>query len=118
MLACLPGEQHDLGLISFGLALHARGWRVVYLGSDAPVDTVAEACDAIGPSLVVLHAITDEPVRAAVEPLRALAAKHRVALAGAAAASGALEPDVVLQLGGDIVAEAARVTALVPSARG
>ena len=32
---CSPasqGEQHDLGLIAFGLALRARGWRVAYLG--------------------------------------------------------------------------------------
>jgi DNA-binding transcriptional MerR regulator len=27
LLACAPGEQHDLGLIAFGLALRARGWR-------------------------------------------------------------------------------------------
>ena len=32
VLACLPGEQHDLGLIAFGLALRSRGWRIVYLG--------------------------------------------------------------------------------------
>src|SRR5262249_20066340 len=25
LLACAPGEQHDLGLIAFGLALRARG---------------------------------------------------------------------------------------------
>ena len=36
VLACLPGEQHDLGLIAFGLALRARGWRIVYLGADTP----------------------------------------------------------------------------------
>ena len=27
VLACLPAEQHDLGLIAFGLALRSRGWR-------------------------------------------------------------------------------------------
>jgi methanogenic corrinoid protein MtbC1 len=36
LLACLPGEQHDLGLIAFGLALEARGWRIANLGSDTP----------------------------------------------------------------------------------
>ena len=40
LLACLPGEQHDLGLIAFGLALRARGWRVAYLGPDTPLDTL------------------------------------------------------------------------------
>ena len=40
LLACLPGEQHDLGLIAFGLALRARGWRIAYLGSDTPLETL------------------------------------------------------------------------------
>ena len=34
ILACAPGEQHDLGLIAFGLALRARGWCIVFLGTD------------------------------------------------------------------------------------
>ena len=32
VLACLPGEQHDLGLIAFGITLYRRGWRIIYLG--------------------------------------------------------------------------------------
>ncbi len=42
MLACPPGERHDLGLICFGLALWRRGWRIAFLGADSPVATVAE----------------------------------------------------------------------------
>jgi DNA-binding transcriptional MerR regulator len=107
VLACLPGEQHDLGLIAFGLALRARGWRIVYLGADAPLETVAEASRRLEPSLIVLHAVTGERVEPVAEQIRALAGTHRVALAGA----GALESTVetVLRLGGDVVAEAASV---------
>ena len=36
VLACAPGEQHDLGLLAFGIALRARGWRIIYLGTDTP----------------------------------------------------------------------------------
>ena len=50
VLACLPGEQHDLGLIAFGLALRARGWRIVYLGADTPVETVQETSAECGPA--------------------------------------------------------------------
>src|SRR5690349_2433178 len=32
LLTCAPGEQHDLALIVFGLALRGRGWQVGYLG--------------------------------------------------------------------------------------
>jgi DNA-binding transcriptional MerR regulator len=108
LLACLPGELHDLGLIAFGLALRARGWRIVYLGPDAPVQTLADVSDELQPSLVVVHAVSDDRVRPVVGELRVLTRRHRVALGGAAVE--ALEEDGVLLLRGDVVAEAARVT--------
>src|SRR4051794_5223191 len=70
VLACLPGEQHDLGLIAFGLALRARGWRIVYLGPDTPIETVDDVSRALQPSLVALSAVSDERVPPSVEPLR------------------------------------------------
>ena len=63
VLACLPGEQHDLGLIAFGLALRSRGWRIVYLGTDAPIETVEEVSRQLDPSLVVLVAVSSERVQ-------------------------------------------------------
>jgi len=111
VLACLPGEHHDLGLIAFGLALRARGWRIVYLGPDAPVDTVEDACRRLEPNLTVLSAVDPERLRPVVEDLRGLAGRRRVALGGAAA-SGAGELDGVLLLTGDPIAEAERITAL------
>jgi MerR family transcriptional regulator, light-induced transcriptional regulator len=36
-LACLPGEQHELGLLMLALFLRWAGARVLYLGSDLPV---------------------------------------------------------------------------------
>ena len=113
VLACLPGEQHDLGLIAFGLALRARGWRIVYLGSDTPIETVEEASRQLDPSLVVLVAVSDDRVRPVVAQLRALAGRHQLALGGGAAANGALESSGILELTGDPIAEAARVTTLV-----
>jgi DNA-binding transcriptional MerR regulator len=112
VLACLPGEQHDLGLLAFGLALRARGWRIVFLGPDAPIDTVADACRRLEPDLVTLSAVTPGRARPVAEPLHELAARRRVALGGAAAAGGFPEPDGLLLLSGDPVAEATRVTAL------
>jgi methanogenic corrinoid protein MtbC1 len=112
VLACLPGEQHDLGLIAFGLALRSRGWRIVYLGGDSPIETVEEVGRQLDPDLVVLTAVSSERVKPVVTQLRALAGRHRLALAGAAA-NGALEDSGALVLSGDPVAEAARVTTLV-----
>jgi DNA-binding transcriptional MerR regulator len=113
VLACLPGEQHDLGLIAFGLALRARGWRIVYLGSDTPIDTIEETSRQLDPSLIVLNAVTDESVRPLVTQLRALAARHQLALGGAGARNSALEANGVLALTGDPIAAATNVTTLV-----
>ena len=115
VLACLPGEQHDLGLIAFGLALRSRGWRIVYLGPDSPIDTVAEVRRRIEPDLVVLSAVSRERVRPLLPKLRALARRHPLALGGAGAENGTLEKSGILPLTGDPTAEAARVTTLVPS---
>jgi DNA-binding transcriptional MerR regulator len=117
VLAGLPGEQHDLGLIAFGLVLRTRGWRIVHLGPDAPIDTVEDVCRQLQPSLVVLYAVTDERVQHAVESLGALASRHRVALGGAGASSGARVPEGVRLLTGDLIAEAALVSTLVQDAR-
>jgi DNA-binding transcriptional MerR regulator len=103
MLACPEGERHDLGLIAFGLALRERGWRIDYLGSDTPVASIAEAAAAIEPDLLVLSAVTAEPL-VDLPPMRA----GRLALAGA----GARDIDADLVLTADPVVEADRVTAL------
>ena len=110
LLACLPGVQHELGLIAFGLALRARGWRVAYLGGDTPLEDVERASES-DPDLVVLSAVTPKRIRALDAEIRALAKQRRVALGGA----GTRDDDAgvlgVLALTGDPVSEAERVTA-------
>jgi MerR family transcriptional regulator, light-induced transcriptional regulator len=83
LLACPEGERHDLGLIAFGLALRDRGWRIHYLGPDTPVESLEEAARRTDPTVIVLSAVRSEPL----EPLAALAKRHRVVIAGAGAAS-------------------------------
>ena len=112
LLACLPGEQHELGLMAFGLALRAHGWRIAYLGADTPLETVEQAADALEPSLVVLCTVTTNAVAEAQPALASLAGRYRVALGGRGA-SGLERADDVLVLTGDPVAEAERVTTLV-----
>jgi MerR family transcriptional regulator, light-induced transcriptional regulator len=113
VLACLPGEQHDLGLIAFGLALRSRGWRIVYLGSDSPIETVEEVSRQLDPSLVVLAAVSADLVEPVLPQLRALGARRRLALGGAAAEHRAPE---FIALSGDPIAAAAQVTTLVQGA--
>ena len=58
VLACPPGERHDLGLVIFGLALRELGWRITFLGADTPPDTVVETVRRLEPEALVL-AVTD-----------------------------------------------------------
>ena len=85
LLACAPGELHDIPLIAFGLSLRAHGWRIVYLGADTPFETLRTAAAAVAPELVVLSSSIIRPVD--VEELDLLAAVAPVALAGAWEAS-------------------------------
>jgi MerR family transcriptional regulator, light-induced transcriptional regulator len=112
VLACLPGEQHDIGLISFGLTLRAQGWRIVYLGPDCPVENVAEASRQLEARLVVLSAVSGERVDPVLPALEKLARGQTVAFGGAAAEADVLEGTDVLTLGADLVAEAERLTAV------
>ena len=112
VIACLAGEQHDLGALAFGLALRSRGWRISYFGANTPLETIEHAADLLKPRLIVVAAVTDDRVRPVASELAGLAGKFRVALGGAAVHTAELNADV-LRLGGDPVAEAERVTALI-----
>jgi MerR family transcriptional regulator, light-induced transcriptional regulator len=49
VLACAPGERHDLGLLMLAVMLRADGWQVAYLGADTPLPdafALAERLDA------------------------------------------------------------------------
>ena len=58
VLACPPGERHDIALICFGLALGAAGWRILFLGPDTPIDTLTGVSQALDADVVVLAATT------------------------------------------------------------
>jgi MerR family transcriptional regulator, light-induced transcriptional regulator len=52
LVAGLPGEYHELGLLLFALAAHQAGFRILPLGANMPLDELARVarkkrCDAI-----------------------------------------------------------------------
>jgi MerR family transcriptional regulator, light-induced transcriptional regulator len=85
VLACVPGERHAMGLMAFGLALHDLGWRITYLGADAPLPAVEHAADAVAADVVVLSAALPATLAARLGDLRGLARTHAVAVGGAGA---------------------------------
>ena len=82
LLACLPGEEHDLGTAMFGVLVARRGWRVTFLGADTPLDTVATCAELLRPALVVLSTTDPKRARANRDALRALAASVPLGLGG------------------------------------
>jgi DNA-binding transcriptional MerR regulator len=87
ILACPPGELHELGPLAFGLVLRERGWRIAYLGADTPLRDIADTLDRLEPAIVVLAAVAPERFRDSADGVIALAARVRVGLAGAGASS-------------------------------
>ena len=88
VLACAPGELHDLGLIAFALTLHRRGWRITYLGPDTPMDSLLDTAERLSPALVVVSGTTRRRLTPLAEDLSRLALKTRVVVAGAGGMGG------------------------------
>jgi DNA-binding transcriptional MerR regulator len=111
LLACPPGERHELGLLCFAVALRARGWRVTYLGADTPIDGMRDAARLAEPDLLVVAATMPTVLPACADGLAALAAEWPLALGGRGAAPAAasragarLLPDDVLRAADDLAA--------------
>jgi MerR family transcriptional regulator, light-induced transcriptional regulator len=85
ILACLPGEHHELGLLAFGVALHRRGWRITYLGTDSPIGPVADLTRSLRPAVVVLLAMTAEGFLDHAREIKQLATQAPVMIAGTGA---------------------------------
>ncbi len=56
IVACPPQEDHTFAPLLIALMLRYRGWDVVYLGADVPVERLESTLDAIRPHLVLLTA--------------------------------------------------------------
>lgn len=58
LAACPPGEDHDLALLMLAFILRWRGWEVIYLGADVPLDQLDATLKATSPTLVLSAAQT------------------------------------------------------------
>src|SRR5215212_6754441 len=82
ILACVPGEQHELGLLAFGVALRRRGWRITYLGTNSPIDAVADIAGSLAPAVVVLLSMNPEGFLDHAPEIKQLATQAHVVIAG------------------------------------
>jgi len=114
VLACPPGEQHDLGLLMFGIVLHRCGWRVEYLGASTPIAELARTAVDSGADIAVLAAATRDHFDGLTGDLTQLTHQVPLALAGAGATRALADATGARLLTADPVTEAQR---LLPPAR-
>lgn len=82
VLACPPGERHDLVLLCFALLLGEHGWRTTFLGADTPIDSVAQTARRADADAVVIASTRTSRLTANREALAELAGDHPVYVAG------------------------------------
>jgi len=114
VLACPPGEQHDLPLLMFGIVLHRCGWRVEYLGASTPIAELAHTAVQTSADRAVLAATVKEHFDGLTDDLARLARQVPLALAGAGATQALADATGARLLTGDPVTEAQH---LLPLAR-
>jgi DNA-binding transcriptional MerR regulator len=100
LLACPAGELHTIGLLCFGLALRARGWRITYLGADTPTQALAGVVTTVRPSYVVLSSVDSGVFWRRTEELAGLAAEMPTAIGGAGASE-----ELATELGAELLAD-------------
>jgi MerR family transcriptional regulator, light-induced transcriptional regulator len=85
VLACLPGELHDIALLAFGVVLSRNGWRIEYLGANTPLDDLICIASTTRPDLLVVVGTTAERFDGLADGLTRLARIAPLAIAGAGA---------------------------------
>lgn len=66
VLACGPGERHELGLLALAVLLQADGWLVVYLGADTPLESTVTTVIRTNADLLCLSARDTAELEAAL----------------------------------------------------
>jgi DNA-binding transcriptional MerR regulator/methylmalonyl-CoA mutase cobalamin-binding subunit len=72
LFATLPGEPHELGLLSAALHAHEAGAPVLYLGTELPATELARVAGKLDAAAIALSSIDPGRAREAVDALHAL----------------------------------------------
>jgi DNA-binding transcriptional MerR regulator len=115
LLACAPGERHDISLLAFGLTLRSYGWRILFLGAETPLSTLEDTARTTGPDAIVVVTFDPALVEDEGAALRRLARIAPLFLSGPGAARELTGRLRVRRLDGDVI-EAAHEVARMPNA--
>ncbi|MBC7802448.1 MAG: MerR family transcriptional regulator [Candidatus Parcubacteria bacterium] len=121
LLACAPGEHHEIGLLLFALAVNDAGMRCVPLGADMPLGELAAAALRSGCVAIVISSSVDPQPAALREELPSLVAQARVPVFFGGQASVRHHDAIVaagaVPLGADIEAGVRRLAEILPAAK-
>lgn len=68
--ACAPGEWHEVGILIVSLFLTRHGYRVLYLGPNLPLESLAGELPRLRPDLVCLSAAMPDTAAALIQGMR------------------------------------------------
>ncbi len=54
IMACLPGEHHEFGILLFALIAHSKGYRVILLGANLPLEDLKQVAMKTDSQAIVL----------------------------------------------------------------
>ena len=72
VVACPPGEEHDIAAMTVAYRCRVRGCRVYYLGANVPVVSLANLCGKVEPDLTIMSfplALSDHKATELVQAL-------------------------------------------------
>jgi DNA-binding transcriptional MerR regulator len=110
VLACAPGEFHDLPLVCLGLALREHGWRITLLGADTPLDTMIATAGTLHQDMTVVAITIGEQIDVIAPELAVLARRTPLVLAGPGATADVAAEIGATYVNGDPVLVARRLT--------
>ena len=118
VLACAPGERHELGLMMAAIALRRDGWKVVYLGADTPLEDAVALARRVSARIVGLSLAMREHAKALEQALAKTSLPDGVSLVlGGAGSSPAVAKRLgALYAGPELRGAVETVRVLAPSA--
>jgi MerR family transcriptional regulator, light-induced transcriptional regulator len=72
VVACPPGEEHDIAALTVAYRCRVRGCRVHYLGANVPIASLANLCGKVEPDLTIMSfplALSDDKAAELVQSL-------------------------------------------------
>ncbi|MDP6969434.1 MAG: MerR family transcriptional regulator [Gammaproteobacteria bacterium] len=114
VIACVPGEHHELGGLLFALSAQHAGYRVLLLGANLPCDQILPVVDKVQAAGVVLSVATRLVDPELEQQLDCLAAATGIPIMLGGVAIGEMESTSIHLLGCDFTGAMQRLVSLVP----